>query len=63
MEPSLTLKPSFGPYNGSHAWDVVVNNADPIPDFDTYDGKNFSSYNAPSVNKEGFVVFRARSTG
>jgi len=49
--------------NGSHAWDIVVNNADPIPDVDTYDGKNFSSYNAPSVNKEGFVVFRARSTG
>ena len=48
---------------GDEGWDIVVNNADSIPDVDTYDGKNFSSYNAPSVNKEGFVVFRARSTG
>jgi len=44
-------------------WDVIVNNADPIPDSPGFDGKNFSSYNAASVNTEGLVVFRARSTG
>ena len=42
---------------------IVVNNAYGIPDVPPFDGKNFSSYNAPSLNKAGFVVFRARSTG
>ena len=45
------------------SWKTVVNNAVPIPDVQGFHGKNFSSYNAPSVNKGGFVVFRARSTG
>lgn len=41
-------------------WKTVVNNADAIPG---NEDKTFSSYNAPSVNTDGFVVFRARSTG
>ena len=45
------------------SWYTVVNNADPIPDKVDFDGKNFSSYNAASVNNDGLVVFRARSTG
>ena len=44
-------------------WKIVVNNADPIPDAEGFQGKNFSSYNAASVNMGAFVVFRARSTG
>ena len=35
---------------------VVVNNADPIPDAEGFQGKNFSSYNAASVNMGAFVV-------
>ncbi len=42
------------------AWETVVNNASLIPNAG---GKTFSSYNQPSVNGKGFVVFRARSTG
>ena len=45
------------------SWYAVVNNADPIPEKVDFDGQNFSSYNAASVNNDGFVVFRARSTG
>jgi hypothetical protein len=41
------------------AWETVANNDTAIPD----SGKTFSSYNQPSVNGMGFVVFRARSTG
>ncbi len=41
-------------------WETVANNATLIPDAGT---KTFSSYNQPSVNGNGFVVFRARSTG
>ena len=44
-------------------WDILVNNGYPVPDDDGFDGKNFSSYNAASVNTDGFAVFRARSTG
>lgn len=41
-------------------WDTVANNATLIPGAS---GKTFSSYNQPSVNASGYVVFRARSTG
>ena len=40
-------------------WQTVVNNSFAIPDGKT----NFSSYSQPSVNSQGMVVFRARSTG
>ena len=42
------------------AWETVANNATAIPDAG---GKKFNSYNQPSVNGRGLVVFRARSKG
>lgn len=42
------------------AWETVANNATVIPDAG---GKKFNSYNQPSVNGKGLVVFRARSKG
>ena len=41
-------------------WRVVANNGDTIPGHAT---RQFNSYNPPSVNTHGLVVFRARSTG
>ncbi len=41
-----------------HTWETIVNNSFPIPNTDRY----FSSYGQPSVNVNGTVVFRARST-
>jgi hypothetical protein len=41
-------------------WNVVVNNGSRIPG---YPDRYFNSYNPPSVNAGGLVVFRARSTG
>jgi hypothetical protein len=40
-------------------WRTVVNNGDAMPGSDA----TFNSYNQPSVNAYGFVVFRARSKG
>lgn len=40
-------------------WQTVVNNADTIPTTN----KTFNSYNQPSINDAGVVVFRARSQG
>lgn len=42
-------------------WATVVNNADAVPTTDP--SKNFNSYNQPSINDAGLVVFRARSQG
>ena len=42
------------------SWQVVASNGTVIPG--TLD-RTFNSYNDPSVNSRGFVVFRARSTG
>jgi len=41
-------------------WLTVVNNNDLMPPLDV---RNFNSYNQPSVNVDGLVVFRARSRG
>jgi hypothetical protein len=41
------------------AWRTVVNNGDLVPTTT----KNFNSYNQPSINDAGLVVFRARSKG
>ena len=41
-------------------WRVVVNNGFEIPG---HPGRLYNSYNPPSVNSKGTVVFRARSTG
>jgi len=40
-------------------WQTVANNADFLPGT----AKTFNSYNPPSVNNDGLVVFRARSKG
>lgn len=40
-------------------WQVVVNNGVVVPG----DSRAFNSYNQPSVNVDGLVVFRARSKG
>lgn len=40
-------------------WQVVVNNGVTVPG----DPRRFNSYNQPSVNVDGLVVFRARSKG
>ncbi|QQS41143.1 MAG: hypothetical protein IPM63_17550 [Acidobacteriota bacterium] len=40
-------------------WHTVVNNSFAIPDSNA----NFSSYSQPSINSDGMIVFRARSTG
>ncbi|MBE0577780.1 MAG: hypothetical protein IH613_18020 [Desulfuromonadales bacterium] len=42
-------------------WVTVVNNNDRIPD--SPGERTFNSYNQPSVNQDGLVVFRARSRG
>ena len=44
---------------GGEAWQRVVNNGQLMPGSD----KLFNSYNQPSVNARGLVVFRARSKG
>jgi len=44
----------------SYSWSTVVNNLNVVPGTDA---KLFNSYNQPSVNDEGLVVFRARSKG
>ena len=41
-------------------WRVVTDNTIDIPG---YDGRTLNSYNDPSVNSKGLVIFRARSTG
>lgn len=40
-------------------WATVVNNLDDIPGSTT----KFNSYNQPSINKQGYLVFRARGQG
>jgi hypothetical protein len=40
-------------------WQTIVNNSFSMPNSD----KTYSSYGQPSVNSNGLVVFRARSTG
>ncbi len=42
------------------SWTTIVNNGDTVPGTS---GKLFNSYNQPSINSKGLVVFRARSTG
>ncbi len=48
-------------------WATVVNNNDSMPtrgcELDPEKCRPFNSYNPPSVNEEGLVVFRARSRG
>jgi len=50
---------SAGPEFFSFDWSTAANNGDLLPGTD----KTFNSYNPPSINAEGLVVFRARSRG
>jgi hypothetical protein len=43
----------------TYSWQVVVNNGDKVPG----DARAFNSYNQPSLNVGGLVVFRGRSKG
>jgi len=56
IEPVSAAKPVT-----KNRWSTVVNNNDEMP----YNpqGRTFNSYNQPSVNTDGLVVFRARSRG
>jgi hypothetical protein len=49
-----------GPADLDLDWQVVTDNTREIPGFT---GRTLNSYNDPSVNSSGLVVFRARSTG
>lgn len=46
-------------FRGNLRWSTVVNNLDDIPGMEI----KFNSYNQPSINSHGFMVFRARSKG
>lgn len=48
------------PNPGGFEWQTVVNNGDTVPPAHV---KKYNSYNQPSVNRNGLVVFRARSKG
>ncbi len=52
--------PAVGQGQAAAEWQVVTDNTREIPGFT---GRTLNSYNDPSVNSNGFVVFRARSTG
>jgi hypothetical protein len=52
--------PAVGQSQAAFDWQVVTDNTIDIPG---YSGRTLNSYNDPSVNSDGFVVFRARSTG
>lgn len=51
------------PFASGLHWSTVVNNGDATPCSTTSPCRNFNSYNQPSVNANGLVVFRARSKG
>ena len=55
----VTGAPSTGAGDLSYEWYTAANNGDLIPGTD----KLFNSYNQPTVNDGGRVVFRARSRG
>lgn len=44
-------------------WQTVVNKNDPMPNSNAIPPRTFNSFNQPSVNAKGLVVFRARSRG
>ena len=56
---AVAVTAAAAPKTSAFHWETVVNNNDFVPGSDRY----FNSYNQPSVNSRGMVVFRARSTG
>lgn len=57
---ALLACPAVAQDQAAFEWKVVTDNTREIPGFA---GRTLNSYNDPSVNSNGFVVFRARSTG
>jgi hypothetical protein len=55
MLPPASADPNFTSFD----WLIAANNGDLLPGTE----KTFNSYNPPSINGEGLVVFRARSRG
>jgi hypothetical protein len=53
------LLPIAAASGAGETWSTVVNNGDVMPN----STKLFNSYNQPSIDSSGFVVFRARSKG
>ena len=60
MTACMLTTAAAAPPRPSFDWDTVVNNNDAMPPLLE---RNFNSYNQPSVNANGQVVFRARSRG
>ncbi len=60
LATALPLTLGAGLASGAN-WETVANKNDPIPGASS--GRNFNSFNQPSVNASGLVVFRARSRG
>lgn len=58
---AATVATAESPPSLSLEWATVVNNNDEMPG--APGNRTFNSYNQPSVNATGLVVFRARSTG
>ena len=56
---AMTMAAGAAVAQPSLTWRTIVNNADLMPNSD----KTFNSFNQPSVNAVGLVVFRARSKG
>ena len=56
----LLALPAVSSGQAAFEWQVVTDNTREIPGFA---GRTLNSYNDPSVNSKGLVVFRARSTG
>jgi hypothetical protein len=57
---ALLACPAVAQGQAAFEWKVVTDNMREIPGFA---GRTLNSYNDPSVNSQGLVVFRARSTG
>ena len=57
---ALLACPAVAQGQAAFEWKVVTDNMRGIPGFA---GRTLNSYNDPSVNSQGLVVFRARSTG
>ena len=57
---ALLACPAVAQGQAAFEWKVVTDNTREIPGFA---GRTLNSYNDPSVNSKGLVVFRARSTG
>ena len=58
---AATVAVDAAPPASRYRWDTVANKNDEMPN--SSDGRTYNSFNQPSVNTNGLVVFRARSRG